>query len=142
MTSFQEKVSKKDLPTLLKNREYKPPVSKRIRECENFTFYGVTKTKAGSAEISLALKLVMADNSQLIIQYHELMSPMKYNGVDEIEITTPTLSVTIKGKNLDDIIDYLAEHRLVWIKEPDSDFLLAKEKTDNVEIEEIRVKMG
>lgn len=134
----QEKVGKKSIPTLLdrkKNQYSKPSI---IRPSENFTFYGITKTKAGDAEISLALKLIMENGSQLIIQYYEINSPMRYDGANTIELNTPTLSITITGKRLDDIIDYLAEHRLVWIKEPDSDFTEIDEAEP--EIEKIEVK--
>ena len=135
--SHQEKVGKKKIPTLLERKnKYSKPSS--IRPSDNFTFYGITKTKGGDAEISLALKLIMENGSQLIIQYHELNSPMKYDGATTIELATTTLSITITGKRLDDIIDYLAEHRLVWIKEPDSDFTEIEEA--EAEIEKIEVK--
>lgn len=94
----------------------------RIRISKDFTFYGVTQTKGGQAEISLALKIIKANGEQLVIQYHELISPMRFNGADKIEISTTSLKIIISGKNLNDLIDYLAEHRLVWVKEPDSDF--------------------
>ena len=112
MSTHQEKVGKSNIPTLLdrKKNQYSKPSS--IRPSDNFTFYGVTKTKGGEAEISLALKLIMENGSQLIIQYHEINSPMKYDGATTIELNTSTLSITITGKRLDDIIDYLAEHRL------------------------------
>ena len=137
MSTHQEKVGKRTIPTLLdRKNKYSKPSS--IRPSDNFTFYGITKTKGGDAEISLALKLIMENGSQLIIQYHELNSPMKYDGVTTIELATTTLSITITGKRLDDIIDYLAEHRLVWIKEPDSDFTEVDEAKP--EIEKIEVK--
>lgn len=131
--SHQEKVGKREIPTLLSKK--KEGYSKRsaIRPSENFTFYGITKTKGGDAEISLALKLIMENGSQYIIQYHEINSPMKYDGATTIELNTPTLSITISGKRLDDIIDYLAEHRLVWIKEPDSDFTETNEAEPEIE---------
>ena len=110
----------------------------RIRISKDFTFYGVTQTKSGNPEISLALKIIKENGEQLIIQYHELMSPMRFDGATTIKLATPSLTIKIIGKNLTDILDYLAEHRLVWIKEPDSDFLQAKE--DEVEIESIEIE--
>ena len=99
----------------------------RIRISKDFPFYGVTQTKSGHAEISLALKIIKANGEQLIIQYHELISPMRFNGADKIELSTSYLKITISGKNLGVLVDYLAEHRLVWIKEPDSDWVEVKE---------------
>lgn len=133
MSSHQEKVGKRDIPTLLSKKKDSYSKPSVIRPSENFTFYGITKTKAGDAEISIALKLIMENGSQLIIQYHEINSPMKYDGATTIELNTSTLSVKITGKRLDDIIDYLAEHRLVWIKEPDSDFTEINEAEPEIE---------
>ena len=100
---------------------------------------GASKSKSGVAEVSLALKLIMEDGSQLEIQYHEFVSPMKFDGATLIEISTPTLSIKINGKNLQSIFDYLMEHRLVWIKEPDSSMVETKEgeaEIEKIEIEE------
>jgi hypothetical protein len=97
-------------------------LDKRIRISEDFKFYGVTKTQAGNAEIAISLKINLKDGQQLVIQYHELISPMRYDGVSTIKLSTSHLSVEIKGKNLSPLLDYLAEHRLMWIKEPESDW--------------------
>ena len=64
---------------------------------------------------------------------------MTYDGASLIEFSTPFISVEIKGKNLEPILDYLAEHRLVWLKEPDSDWVDEKEKEviiQNIDIKE------
>lgn len=45
------------------------------------------------------------------------MSPLRFNGSDTITLRTPFLVITIKGKNLDRIMDGLLEQNLVWIKE-------------------------
>ena len=135
----QQKEDRKPIGKLLQERKgIADFADTRIRMSKDFTFYGITQTKSGDAEISLALKIIMASGEQLIVQYHELISPIRFNGVDEIKISTTTLSVIIKGKNLEKIIDYLAEHRLVWIKEPDSDFMKVKE--GEVEVLGIEVK--
>ena len=132
----QQEEGKKPIGKLIQER--KPGyLDKRIRVSEDFTFYGITKTKSGEPDISIAFKIILADGSQSVIQYHELISPMRFDGATTIKLSTLTLDITIKGKNLSDIIDYLAEHRLVWIKEPDSDFVEVKE--GEVEIENIKV---
>lgn len=97
-------------------------LDKRIRISEDFKFYGITKTQAGNAEIAISLKIILKDGKQLIIQYHELISPMTYDGISTIKLSTSHLTIEIKGKNLSDLLDYLAEHRLMWIKEPESDW--------------------
>lgn len=135
----QQKVDRKPIGRLLSESKAKTSyLDKRIRISEDFQFYGVTKTQAGDPEISLALKILKEDGEQLVIQYHELISPMRYNGATEIQLSTLYLSILIKGKNLAVLLDYLAEHRLMWIKEPDSDFIEIAD--GEVEIEEIDVK--
>ena len=99
----------------------------RIRISKDFPFYGITQTKSGHAEISLALKIVKAIWVQFIIQFHDLFSPLRCICAVKIELSTSYLEITISGKNLGCLIDYLAEHRLVWIKEPDSDFVKVDE---------------
>ena len=137
--SHQPKDDKKPIGKLIQEKRGLSNLSDtRIRISNDYTFYGVTKTKAGDAETSLALKIILESGEQLIVQYHEMVSPLRYDGATTIQISTPTISIKIEGKNLDDIIDYLAEHRLVWIKEPDSDF--TQVKVGDVEIEKIEVK--
>lgn len=121
---YQEKHGKKSYDHFLQEKKGHPDfIDGRIRVSKDFTFYGVTQTKSGEPEISLALKIILASGEQLIFQYHELISPMRYNGADKITLATTTMNIVITGMRLENIIDYLAEHRLVWIKEPDSDFV-------------------
>lgn len=111
----------------------------RIRSSEDFTFFGITKTINGTPQQSLALKLILESGEQYAVQYHELTSPMRFNGADQIKISTPYLSITIKGRRLEDIFDYLAEFRIVWIKEPDSDFMQVE--SNEPQVEQIVVEM-
>ena len=137
----QQKEDKKPIGKIIRERKNASAITdSRIRISKDFTFYGITQTKAGDAEISLALKIIKANGEQLVIQYHEFISPMRFDGVGLIHLSTPSLSIKIKGKNLDDIIDYLAEHRLVWIKEPDSDFMEVKEGEAEIETIEVSEK--
>jgi len=111
----------------------------KIRNSKDYQFYGITKTKAGDAALSLALKLILEDGEQIIIQYHELQSPIIFKPSDsKIIFSTPTLSATIEGKNLEPILDYISEHRLVWIKEPDNSFGQAIE--NEPEITKIKIE--
>jgi len=136
--SHQQKEDRKPIGRILQEKKTGSFTDTRIRISKDFTFYGITQTKSGSAEISLALKIIKETGEQLIVQYHEFMSPMRFDGATTIKLATPSLTIKIVGKNLTDIIDYLAEHRLVWITEPDSDFTQVKE--GEVEIESIEIK--
>jgi len=108
-------------------QKHKPFTDARIRISQDFTFYGVTKSTNGTPDISIAFKITKASGEQIIIQYHELISPMLFDGATTITLNTLSLKIIIKGKHLEPLIDYLAEHRLMWIKEPDSDFMQVKE---------------
>lgn len=112
-------------------------LDERIRISKDFTFYGVTQTRAGEAEISIAFKIIKTNGEQYIIDYHELISPKYFDGAGKIKLNTPYLSIVIEGKNLGNLVDYFAEHRVVWLKEPDSDFLKVGE--GEVDIESIEV---
>lgn len=136
--SYQEKEDKNKIPRTFEKKMVEHIKPNIIRPAEKFTLYGVTKSKSGVAEVSLALKLIMENGSQLAIQYHEFVSPMKFDGATLIEIATPTLSIKINGSNLQSIFDYLMEHRLVWIKEPDSSY--TETKKGEAEIEKIEVE--
>lgn len=104
----------------------------KIRNSDDFTFFGITKTKNGDAQQSLALKLILQNGEQLMIQYHELVSPMKFNGSDLIQLSTPILSIEINGNNLENIFDYLGEFRVVWMKEPDGSFMEKNEEEASI----------
>lgn len=135
----QQNLDKKPIGKLIQDR--RPSfIDKRIRISEDFTYYGVTKTQSGNAEIAIALKLILKDGQQLVFQYHELLSPMLFDGVSKITLKTLSTEITIEGKNLDRVIDYLAEHRLMWLKEPDTDWGEVEE--GEVKIESIEVAMN
>ena len=111
-----------------------------IRPSTDFTFYGVTKTRSGHPENSIALKIITESGEQLLINYHEIISPTRCSpNFDKIKLSTLNLAISITGKNLADLLDYLAEHRVVWMKAPDSDFMKV-EKEDEAEIESITIE--
>lgn len=89
---------------------------------QDYTYFGVTKTQSGGIENALAFKIKFKDGSQNIIQYHELISPFKFNGSTEIELATNKISIKIIGSRLEPVLDHLAVHRLTWIKEHDATF--------------------
>ena len=119
---YQQKENRKPIGRII--QEKRPSFrDERVMISRDFTFYGVTNTQAGEAEISIVFKIIKADGKQLMIQYHELISPMLFDGVKEIELFTPHINIKITGKNLQNLYDYIGLNRLVWIKEPDSDFI-------------------
>lgn len=91
-------------------------VEKGVRPSKSLTYYGITVSKGGNLPQTLALKIIKPDGSQIAINYHELTSPLKFNGKTEIELNTPTLLVKIEGNHLDKLFDYILEHAVVWIE--------------------------
>ena len=100
---------------------------------EDYTYFGVTKTQSGGFENALAFKVKFKDGTQNIIQYHELISPFRFNGSDLIELATTTLSIKIKGKRLEPVLDHLAVHRLTWMKEHENTFPITLESEPAIE---------
>ena len=105
----------------------------KIKKSVDFTFYGYTNG------IPLALKLILKNGKQIIIQYHELQSPIRLKpGI--ITFSTPTLLVTIEGVNLEPVLDYISEHQLVWIAEPDNSWNEIEEKKEEPTVKSIKVE--
>lgn len=92
-------------------------VEKGVRPSKSFTYYGITISKGGVLPQSLSLKIIRPDGSQLAMNYHEFISPLKFNGKTEIELNTPTLSIVIDGNHLEKLFDYILEHAVVWIED-------------------------
>ncbi|MEM8527987.1 MAG: hypothetical protein AAGG68_25320 [Bacteroidota bacterium] len=111
----------------------------KVRDARNFTFFGVTKGIIHDAPISIAFKIILQNGEQHIFQYHEVVSPMVFNGSSKIVLNTSSLSITIEGKKLNLILDYLSEHRLMWLKEPDSEFMQTKYEWES-EIDKIMIE--
>lgn len=97
------------------------------QETESYTCFGVTRKDARS----LFIKVVLATSGSIVlIQYSRMLSPIAFNGSNEIKIDTQTLRLVIRGLNLKTLMDYIAEQRLAWIKvssvEGSSDFIMMK----------------
>lgn len=116
---------------------------KRIRRSKDFKFYGVSMSRTGNAERSIAVKFIRSNGEQLVIPYHDLNSPYRFDGKNIIELSTSTLHITIEGKGLEKILDYLAEHRLMWIKEPidSTDSFFSSDDEGEIVISEIKVDL-
>lgn len=107
----------------------------RIRRSRDFKFYGITQGRSGKPETSLAIKVIMSNGEQIVIQYHDLLSPIKFDGGSKIELSTSMIHLVIEGTGMDKILDYLAEHRLMWIKEPESSADIFDNFSDSEEIQ-------
>jgi hypothetical protein len=129
----------KQIPFLVREKERKNKATEnRIRPSSDYPFYGVTKTVRGEPTLSMALKIILKDGRQFAFNYHELVSPIEYDGASEISIQTLSKTITIEGRNLEQLFDYILEHRLVWMKEPDSSLVIAND--NEVQISAISVK--
>lgn len=115
----------------------------RIRRSRDFNFYGITQSRTGSAERSITVKFIRSNGEQLVIPYHDLNSPYRFDGKNTLELSTSTLHIIIEGKGLEKILDYLAENRLMWIKEPltSEDSFFSSDDEDEMVVSDIKVEM-
>jgi len=88
----------------------------------NNPYFGVTNSRSGIPENSIALKLISASGEQKALHYHDILSPLDYDGIGKISIATLKLKVVIEGENLEELFDYILEHRVKWISEAQSSF--------------------
>lgn len=115
-----------------------------IRKAKERQFYAYTfDQRDGRHPLSLALDFFIKDGNRFGIFYMEITSPVLYSlgsgaTAQSVTIRTSTAEITIKGKNLSPIYEYILEQRLVWLKEPDTSFVETGE--DEPEIEEIELK--
>lgn len=96
-------------------------------------FYGVSDERFGNV---IALKFITSVGTQKAIHYHDLVSPMDFNGESEIVLATPSLRIVIIGQNLEKLFNYIIQHRVMWVKEPDSSFTEIED--GDVEVNSIR----
>lgn len=96
-----------------------------IRKAKDRNFYGFTHDDRGQHSISLAIDFFQKDGNRFGIYYLEIASPVRFNlgggtANASISFTTPSVDITIEGRNLNVIYEYLLEQRLVWLKEKDT----------------------
>jgi len=78
---------------------------------EDYTCFGVTPENVRV----LCLKVIFGNGAMVLIQYSRMMSPITFNGTNEMKLNTPTLQLIIRGANLETLMEFLSEHRLSWI---------------------------
>jgi hypothetical protein len=123
----QSERSKSSIPHLI--RDKKTPI---LRSRGNSVYFGVTDR----GTTSITLKFITSTGQQRAINYHDILSPMDYDGESEILLRTRLLEVCIKGRNLEDLFDEIIQHRVMWISEPQSSF--ANDDAEQPEVTSIR----
>ncbi|MEM7373773.1 MAG: hypothetical protein AAF587_34440 [Bacteroidota bacterium] len=99
-----------------------------IRKAKDRKYYGYTFDQAGRHPISLAIDFFLKDGNRFGIFYMEIASPILFNlgdGISKqtISLNTANLEITISGKGLAPVYEYLLEQRLVWMKEIEASFV-------------------
>lgn len=122
----------RSIPSLIKERSN--PILKTRGTSE---FYGIAEEREGNV---IALKFITSLGEQKAIHYHDIVSPMDYNGDSEIRLMTTRVTVIIKGRNLDGLFDHIIQHQVKWVREPENSFTQGL-KEDDLEITSIGFEM-
>lgn len=99
-------------------------------------YYGLTDREISMA---VALKFVLANGEQKAIHYHDIVSPIEYDGNSRITLLTQRITVIIEGRYLDDLFDYIIQHRVKWVGEAQGSFPVIEE--GKLEVREIRFEI-
>ena len=81
-------------------------------ETENYTCFGIMPENSRSQ----SLKVKFGNGAMLLIQYGRIMSPITFNGTNQIKLSTGTLQMVIQGSNLVPLMDFLGTQRLAWMQ--------------------------
>jgi len=121
--SKEDKVSKF---TGLINRQRAP--AEPIRKARDQEYFGTTFDRQGMHPVSAAIDFHLSSGDSFGVFYYAILSPILFNrgqgaSPQKIRLKTQTLEITIQGRNLYSVYEYLLEQRLVWVKEADSSFV-------------------
>ena len=86
-------------------------------DTENYTCFGVMP----EGKQSIYLKVVFPNGAMALIQYAHFLSPINFNGSNEIKIYTHTLDMAIKGAYLSVLMSFIFRNRLAWIRPSQND---------------------
>lgn len=89
----------------------------------------------------LGFRVFFASGGIAAFYYHDLVSPMRYDGRELIEINFPSFTIRITGKNLETLFDYFFAQRVLWIKEPDTSFIEEHEHKPSIQSVSIEDKL-
>ena len=85
------------IPTLLEQ-----PRNSILKSRSKNPFFGVSDERVGNV---LAIKLISSIGTQKAIHYHDIISPMDFDGESQIILLTMGLKITITGHNLEKLFD-------------------------------------
>jgi len=126
----------RDIPHFKKtaNESFSKKTPPEEAEANEYIFFGLAHIQV----VPVGFKIIFAAGNIAAIHYHDLVSPMTFDGAGVIELRTSLVHIKIKGKNLKTLFDYFIETRIIWIKEPDSSFVQLPK--DQPEIESIKIE--
>jgi|GEM_PF-6899966 len=81
----------------------------------------------------VGFKILFGDGRVAGIQYHDIVSPLEYDGAGLITLKTPALQIKITGKNLRPLFDMIFENRVSLLREPDTSFVEVEENQPQIE---------
>jgi hypothetical protein len=128
MYQSEQSEQSRSIPTLIRERN-----SSILKSRGTSVFFGIADRNEGNV---IALKFISELGEQKAIHYHDIISPMDYDGSSEITLSTSRISITINGRNLDDLFDHIIQHEVKWIREPQGSFTAVEE--EGVEVTSIR----
>lgn len=94
------------------------------------SFYGLAHAQVNP----VGFKAIFASGNVAFIQYHDIISPLTFDGTCEIELRTPAMSLKITGRNLATLFEHLCSHRVAWVREPEGSFIEAAEGQAEIEV--------
>jgi hypothetical protein len=110
--------------------------SAQVPHQKEYEFFGLAHSQAST----IGFKIMFAGGNIAAIQYHDIISPLEYDVQGLITIRTLSVNITIKGKNVQELFDYLFENRVVWMKEPDSSFTQVPDGQPEIETIKLEIK--
>lgn len=117
-----------------------------IRKAKDRKYFGYTFDQAnGRHPLSMALDFFTKDGNRFGVYYMELSSPIifdlgKSGNGQTITLHVGGREITIEGKNLSSVYEYILEQRLVWVKEHEGSYIEAEE--GEPVIERIQIEEG
>lgn len=120
MSKFQDRLKQDNVSNISEEQNF-------IRKAKDRKFYGFTMGENNRNPLSLAVDFFTKDGNRFGVFYMEIASPIMFNlgsgsSGQTITLRTSSMEITIEGKKLAPVYEYLLEQRLVWMKELDSSF--------------------
>lgn len=120
------------IPNILKDR-----TNSAMKGRGSSPYYTLTDKESSMA---VAIKFVSANGEQKAVHYHDIVSPIEYDGNSRITLLTQRITVIIEGRSLDDLFDYIIQHRVKWVEEPQGSFPISRD--EKLEITAIKFELS